>query len=244
MSGSGSAAPADAARSAGAGVNPQEVTAAAVMAVVLVLVALDVLDHSFNGWFDRHAFSTDIVSTLLGLAVAALVVDRISYRRRLRDRAQVMAAQGAMVADQALRATRTLTAALDGSGERDAVADELRTFMTLMLISAPVLIDAPQTRAFLEESQHLAAEIARALTLTRSGAPPEDLDKRLNDAADRVRTAVEPLLTTLNLDQQSAVWGASTPRPSDDPPAPASSGAQGASSPSSDDPPAGDASAE
>ncbi len=218
MSGSGSAAPADATRAARASVNPQEVTAAAVMAVVLALIALDVLDHSFNRWFDRHAFSTDAVSTLLGLAVAALVVNRISDRRRLRDQAQVMAAQGAMIAGQALRATRALTAALDGSGQRDAASDELQTYMTMMLISAPVLIEAPQTRTFLEECQHLAGEIARALTVTRAGDHPSDLDQRLNAAADRVRIAVQPLLTVLDLDQQSAVWGASSP-PSDDPPA-------------------------
>src|ERR1700759_234058 len=65
---------------------PQEWIAAAVMVVVLALIALDILDDSFNTWFDQHSFTTDAVSTLLGLAVAALVVDRISDRRRLRDR--------------------------------------------------------------------------------------------------------------------------------------------------------------
>jgi hypothetical protein len=178
------------------------------MAVVLALIALDLVDNTFNTWFDRHAFSTDAVSTLLGLAVAALVVDRISDRRRLRDRSQVMAAQGAMVAAQALRATQTMSAALNGTGDRDAAADELRTFMTMMLNGAPVLMDAMQTRAFLEASQRLAAELARALAVTRSGDHPHDLHDRLTNAADQVRTTLQPLLTTLNIDQQSAVWGA------------------------------------
>jgi VanZ family protein len=84
--------------------HPEAWIAEAVTAVVLALIALDLLDHTFNTWFDRHAFLTDAVSTLLGLAVAGLVLDRISARRRLRDRAQVMAAQGAMIASQALRA--------------------------------------------------------------------------------------------------------------------------------------------
>jgi hypothetical protein len=189
-------------------IHPQEWAAAAVMAVVWVLIALDLVDHSFNRWFDRHSFATDAFSTLLGLAVAALVVDRISDRRRLRDRAQVMAAQGAMIAAQALRATQAVTSALGGSGDRDAAADELRTFTTMMLTGAPVLMDAPQTRAFLETSQRLAAEIARALLVTRSGDHPDDVDQRLRDAADQVRAAVQPLLQALNLDQQSAVWGA------------------------------------
>jgi hypothetical protein len=107
--------------------HPQEWIAAAVLTVVLALIALDVVDHAFSTWFDRHSFATDAVSTLLGLAVAALVVDRISARRSLRDRAQVMAAQGAMIAAQALRATQAVTSALDGSGDRDSAADELRT---------------------------------------------------------------------------------------------------------------------
>ena len=164
------------------------------------------------------------------------MVDRISDRRRLRDRAQVMAAQGAMIAAQALRATQAVTSALDGSGDRDAAEDELRTFMTMMLTGAPVLMDAPQTRAFLETSQRLAAELARALLVTRSGDHPDDVDQRLNDAAARSAQTVQPLLQTLNLDQQSALWGRPARRgrrrAADDPPADA---------PGADDPPAADA---
>ena len=74
-----------------------------------------------------------------------------------------MAAQGAMIAAQALRATQAVTSALRGSGDRDVASDELRTFMTMMLTGAPVLVDALQTRAFLETSQRLAAELARAI---------------------------------------------------------------------------------
>jgi hypothetical protein len=181
------------------------------MAVVMALIALDLLDHAFNAWFDRHSFVTDAVSTLLGLAVAALVVDRISTRRRLRDQAQVMAAQGAMIAAQALRATAAVTAALGGSGERDAAADELRTFMMMMLTGAPVLMYAPDTRGFLETSQHLAAELARALGVTRSGDPPADIDGRLEDAAGQLRAAIQPLLQTLDVEQQSDLWGPARP---------------------------------
>ena len=187
------------------------------MVVVLALIALDIVDQSFNTWFDHHSFTTDAVSTLLGLAVAALVVDRIADRRRLRDRAQVIAAQGAMIAAQGLRANQAVTAALNGSGDREGAGDELRTYMTMMLTGAPVLMDAPQTREFLETSQHLAAELARALVLTQSGDHPDDVDQRLRDAAGHVRVTVNPLLQTLNLDQQSAIWGAAS-LPSDVPP--------------------------
>jgi hypothetical protein len=187
------------------------------MAVVLALIALDILDDSFNLWFDRHSFTTDAVSTLLGLAVAALVVDRISDRRRLKDRAQVMAAQGAMIAAQGLRTHQAVTGVVDGSGDREAAEDELRTYMAMMLTGAPVLMDAPQTREFLETSQHLAAELARALVVTRDRNQPDDLGQRLDDAAGQVRSTVQPLLQTLDLDQQSTVWRAAR-LPNVDPP--------------------------
>jgi hypothetical protein len=181
------------------------------MAVVLALIALDLFDDGFNRWFDHHSFTTDAVSTLLGLAVTVLVIDRVAARRTLRQHSQVMAAQAAMVAGQALRANRALQAALDGTGERDAAGDELRTFMTMMMNAAPTLMDGPQTRQFLEESQKLAGEMAHALTVTRNAERTDELDARLTAAADRVRTAVQPLLQTLDLDQQSAVWGPEQP---------------------------------
>jgi hypothetical protein len=115
---------------------PQEWIAAVVMVVVLALMALDILDDSFNTWFDQHSFTTDAASTLLGLAVAALVVDRITDRRRLRDRAQVMAAQGTMIAAQGLRTNQAVARALDGNGDREAAEDELRTYLTMMLNGA------------------------------------------------------------------------------------------------------------
>ncbi len=120
-----------------------------------------------------------------------------------------------MIAAQALRATQAVTKALDGSGDRNAAADELRTFMTMMLTGAPALMDAPQTRQFLETSQHLAAELARALGVTRSGDRPDDINQRLNDAAAQVRATVQPLLQQLDVEQQSDLWAPARP-PADD----------------------------
>jgi hypothetical protein len=221
--------------------HPQEWIAAAVMTVVLALIALDLVDDSFNTWFDHHSFTTDAVSTLLGLAVAALVVDRISDRRRLKDRAQVMAAQGAIIAAQALRTNQAVTSALDGSGDREAAGDELRTFMTMMLTGAPVLMDAPQTRDFLESSQHLAAELARALAvMTRSGDSPDDVGQRLNNAAAQVRMMVAPLLQMLNLDQQSVLWGTARTAAADPPAADPPAADPPAADPPAADPPAAD----
>ncbi len=51
--------------------------------------------------------------------------------------------------------------------------------------------------------------------VNRSGDRPDDIDKRLNDAADQVRAAIQPLLQTLDIDQQSDLWAPARP-PTDD----------------------------
>jgi hypothetical protein len=59
--------------------------------------------------------------------------------------------------------------------------------------------------------------------VTRSGGHADDLGTRLNHAAEEVRATFQPLLQTLNLDEQSAVWGVSRTAvddaPADNPPA-------------------------
>jgi hypothetical protein len=179
------------------------------MVVVLALIALDLFDDGFNAWFDHHSFTTDVVSTLLGLAVTVLVIDRVAERRKLRERSSVMAAQAAMVAGQAQRANRVLRAALDGSGERDAAGDELRTYMTMLMIAGPVLMEGQQTRHFLEQCQRLAGEQARALSATRAEKRPAEPEDRLGDAVKGVRAAVKPLLEMLDVDQRTALFRSS-----------------------------------
>ena len=135
--------------------------ALAVTLVALVLAVLDLDDGSVRRWWGRHAFTTSIVSGILVLLVTVLIVNRVLSVRQLRDRSRAIAAQAAIVMSQAARATRAIVAVLKG-GDRDTASDELRTYMTMLLISAPVLIDASLSRTFLEEAQTLGAELARA----------------------------------------------------------------------------------
>src|SRR6202012_1247928 len=127
-------------------------------------------------------------------------------QRKLRERSQVMAAQAAMVTGQAQRANRALRAALDGSGERDAAGDELRTYMTMLMIAGPVLMEGQQTRHFLEQCQRLAGAQARALPATRPGNGPAELEDRLGNAVEGVRAAVKPLLEMLDVEERSALF--------------------------------------
>ncbi|HEX4008811.1 MAG TPA: hypothetical protein VHX62_02315 [Solirubrobacteraceae bacterium] len=180
---------------------------AALGVTVLALVAtvLDFSDGSLRRWWDDHAFVTSLVCGILVLLVTVLVADRVVSARQLRDRSRAIAAQGAIVMSQAARATRAVIAAVDADGDRDTAADELRTYMTMLLISAPLLIDAVVSRAFLEQAQSLAAELARTMAARRDGKPLDEPRARLDGAVDRMRTASRPLLDILNPEERTVV---------------------------------------
>lgn len=178
--------------------------ALAVTLVALVLAVLDLADGSMRRWWGRHAFTTSIVSGILVLLVTVLIVNRVLSVRQLRDRSRAIAAQGAIVMNQAARAYRAVVAVLQG-GDRGTASDELRTYMTMLLISAPVLIDASLSRTFLEEAQTLGAELARALAATRNSEPTGELRARLDAAVDRMRVVSQPLLDILKPEERLVV---------------------------------------
>jgi hypothetical protein len=75
--------------------------------------------------------------------------------------------------------------------------------MMMLVVGAPVLIEARASRAFLEEAQHLAGEMARALAVMPAtpGAPSVP-GGGLDDAVARLRAALAPLLQALNPEQR------------------------------------------
>jgi hypothetical protein len=181
--------------------------AVAVTVVLVTLVILDIADGAVRRWADRDSFATSVLSGILVLLVTVLVVDRVNRSRQLRDRSRAIAAQAAIVINQAVRTTRAVLAALNAGGDRDAALEELRTYMTMLLISAPVLIDAALSRTFLEEAQTLGGQLAVSMSQTRSTEPTAELRASLDGAVDRMRTASEPLLAILHPDEQQAVVG-------------------------------------
>jgi hypothetical protein len=183
----------------------------AAIVVTLVaagLVAADVDDASLRHWWGSHALTTDTVSGLLVLLITVLVVNQVVRRRQLRARSQAIAAQAAIVLSQAVRSVRAVSGVLDGSGDRDAASDEVRTYMMMLLVAAPVLIDAWTSRSFLEQAQHLGAEMAHCLvTLAKTQKAPADSSKRLDHAVRQLRTASAPLMQVLSPEARSAVTG-------------------------------------
>jgi hypothetical protein len=186
---------------------------AALIVTVLtgVLVILDVNDRAMRRWWDGHALTTGAVSGLLVLLITLLVVDQVVGLRQLNARARAVAAQAAIIMTQAgrtLSAVNQATAKGAHDSDRDAANDQLRTYMMMLLVGAPVLIDAQLSRNFLEQAQVVGGLMAVSLGVTaKSSGGPASKDARLDDAVQRLRAASTPLLQVLDTETQAAVRG-------------------------------------
>jgi hypothetical protein len=175
----------------------------AALAAVLVTIGLivcEVDDTEFRRWWAAHPLTTDTVAGLLVLLITVLVADQVVRLRQVRDRSRATAAQAAIVMAQATRASKAVSDAVSGQGERAEAVDEMRTYAMMLLVAAPVLIDAKAARDFLEESQRLAGEMARVMSLLTPGKGNVST-ARMDDAARQVKAAAVPLLQPLRLEE-------------------------------------------
>jgi hypothetical protein len=190
---------------------------AALVATMLtgVLVILDINDAAMRRWWAGHALTTDTVSGLLVLLITLLVVDQVVRLRQINNRARAVAAQAAIIMTQAGRTLSAVSQAVakDASdSDRDAASDELRTYMMMLLVGAPVLIDEQVSRTFLEQAQIVGGLIAISLGITAKSPDPTasktaSKDARLDNAVKRLRAASVPLLQVLDPETQAAVRG-------------------------------------
>ena len=178
-----------------------------VTLVACALVILDLTDDGLRHWWAEHALTTGTVSGLLVLLITVLVADQVVKLRQIYERSRVVAAQAAIVTSQAVRAAQAIAQVLTGSGNREATGDEFRTYMMMLLVAAPVLIDAKTSRAFLEQAQALGAEMVRALSSVRAGASGGYSPGRLDDAVGQLKSASAPLLQVLDPETRAAVRG-------------------------------------
>lgn len=178
-------------------------------AVAVGLVVTDITLRGVRRFWQGHPLTVDILAGLLVLGLTVVVVDQVLTRQQLTDRSRVVAAQAGIVVAQARRSMNAVRSASDGSGTRDAAADELRTYLVMLLVGAPVLIESPVARRFLEQAQGLAAEMARVLAL--KGVPPASqagATANLDAAVESLRAAATPLLAVLSADQRAVVTDA------------------------------------
>jgi hypothetical protein len=183
-----------------------------VTLVTLAFVVLDLTDENFRRWWSTRAFTTDTVAGVLVVLITVLVVNQLLRIRQLRDRSRATAAQAAIVLSQAVRATRAVSA-LGDSGDRDAAADEVRTYMTMVLIAAPILIDVRTPRAFLEKAQHLGGQLAYVLGTARRSRSAASPSTVLDQALDELRAAAAPLLALLSDEDRAAATGGDETEP-------------------------------
>ena len=190
---------------------------AALVATILtgVLVVLDINDAAMRRWWAGHALTTDTVSGLLVLLITLLVVDQVVRLRQINNRARAVAAQAAIIMTQAGRALDSITQAVAkdaNDSDRDAASGEVRTYMMMLLVGAPVLIDEQVSRNFLEQAQVVGGLMAISLGMTANSSGPAaskaaSKDARLDNAVKKLRTASVPLLQVLDPETQAAVRG-------------------------------------
>ena len=169
------------------------------MLITLALVAGELSDAGQRRWWAARPLTTDTAAGLLVLLVTVLVVNQVLGRRQARQRGHAVAAQAAIVATQAARPAQAVSSVISGPGDRAAAADGFRTYTMMLVIAAPLLIDDPAARRFLEQAQYLGGVMARALAITGSppggaGVPGEVLD----DAVRQLQSAAAPLLALLS----------------------------------------------
>lgn len=180
----------------------------AVILIAATLVILDLADRSVGHFWDRHTFTSSVLAGLLVLLVTVLIADRVVTNRQLKNRSRAVAAEVAVILGQASRASQEVVGVLKGEGDSDTAGEDLRTYATMLLVAAPLLIDADVSRHFLEDAQKVAAQMFRCLRTPsdrdRSPAkhdPHADAD-RLTRAVDELRTKYRPLLSDLRGGEQ------------------------------------------
>ena len=181
-----------------------------VTVITVALVILDLGDAAIHPYWSRHAFTASVLSGVLVLLLTVLIVDRVNRSRQIRNQSRAVAAQAAIIVGEAARTLDALKQAAHSKEDKDATADELRTYTQMLLTSAPVLIDAPLPRAFLETAQRFAAELFAAVRVGRLDDATTD---RLDDSLKDLRAAGAPLLDALSAQQRAAVTSVTSVAP-------------------------------
>src|ERR1700742_2423427 len=179
----------------------------ATIAVALLsaaLIILDLSDGAFRRWWSARAFTTDAIAGILVVLITVLIVNQVLGLRQQRERLRATAAHAAMLLSQAVRATNAVFTRANSSDHTTA-SDELRTYMIMLMIGAPILIDSKSPRAFLEDAQTLGGMLVRV----RDAKSPSSMrsgpsDAQLEEALRQLKMTAAPLLARLTAAERTA----------------------------------------
>ncbi|HEX3617765.1 MAG TPA: hypothetical protein VHU61_14590 [Solirubrobacteraceae bacterium] len=175
-----------------------------VLVLTVVAVVLDIADSTVRNFWYRHSFTSSVVAGLLVLLLTVLLVDRVNRMRKIKDQSRAIGVQAAVIVVQAGRAADAITRASPTEEDRDEAGQELRTFMQMLLTSAPVLIEARASRRFLEVAQQTAGEFFRALRL-RADDENADVSARVAAAVEQLHQVSAAVVVPLNREERAAV---------------------------------------
>jgi hypothetical protein len=179
---------------------------ALVNALVLALVLLELLDRGVRRFSSDHPLTADTVAGVLVVAITVVVVDQILRYRQIQGQSRAIGAHAAIMLSQARGAVDATVAMRDQHGDRAAARDAVQTYLLVLLVGAPVLIQEPRARRFLEQAQVLAAELGRILSPAAVEALPSSaFAGGLDVAVKQLREAAAPLLAALSAEERSAV---------------------------------------
>jgi hypothetical protein len=174
------------------------------------LIVLDLSDGAFRRWWSARAFTTDAIAGILVVLITVLIVNQALGIRRERERFRATAAQAALVLSQAIRTTRAVLACAT-SGDRTAASDELRTYMIMLMIAAPILIESKTPRAFLEDAQALAGMLLQVQhSESQRSLKTVPADAKFEEALQRLKIAAAPLLAPLTAEERTAAGAEET----------------------------------
>jgi hypothetical protein len=146
----------------------RRLVAATAAGVLVALVVCDQWAPSVRSWWGHRPFTTDVVSSLLVLAVTVLIIDEVVARRQRKDRAASVAVQGLILYDQALRSYESVMSGLSSKVDEDytdEAKDEVRGLAAMILVASPSLFDDPEARLFLEELQRMTGLLYQVVAL-------------------------------------------------------------------------------
>jgi hypothetical protein len=173
--------------------------AALAMLITLALVIGELADAGQRRWWAARPLTTDTVAGLLVLLITVLVVNQLLNMRQAAQRRHAVAAQVAIMAAQGARSAQAVSSVIGGSGDRGAASDGFRTYMMVLLVGAPVLIDDRVARRFLEQAQYLGGVMGRMLAaIDRSPDGTAVPGDGLDDAVQQLQSAAVPLLQLLS----------------------------------------------